>query len=172
MEYAMLRLSLKNNVKTMLLLFTCLAASLSLNAQADTAYTAKIKESMRTMKNWTKILGQPKADGENLFFGKTHINIDFVIVDGLKSKYGGTATFFVKKGDGFLRVSTNVMKDGKRAVGTMLDPAGPAIAAIKQGKPFYGIVDILGSKYDTAYEPITTSTGDIVGIYYVGYKLE
>jgi hypothetical protein len=167
----MFRLSLKNNVKTMLLLFTCLAASLSFNAQADTAYTAKIKESMRTMKNWTKILGQPKVEGENLFFGKTHINIDFVIVDGLKSKYGGTATFFVKKGDGFMRVSTNVMKDGKRAVGTMLDPNGPAIAAIKQGKTYYGLVDILGSQYDTAYEPVFTTTGDIVGVYYVGYKL-
>jgi len=153
-------------------MFTCLAASLSFNAQADTAYTGKIKESMRTMKNWTKILGQPKLEGENLFFGKTHINIDSVIVDGLKSKYGGTATFFVKKGDGFKRVSSNVMKDGKRDIGTMLDPNGPAIAAIKQGKPFYGIVDNLGTKYDSAYEPVTTPTGDIVGIYYVGYKLD
>lgn len=168
----MFKLLLKNNAKTVLLLLTCLAVTLPLSAQADTQYTARVKEYMRTMKNWTKILGQPKVDGENLSFGKTIINIDFVIVDGLKSKYGGTATFFVKKGDGFMRVSTNVMKEGKRAVGTMLDPNGPAIVMIKQGKPFYGIVDILGTKYDTGYEPITTPTGEVIGIYYVGYKME
>jgi methyl-accepting chemotaxis protein len=168
----MFKLSLKNHIKTILLLLACLAVNPAYSAQAETPYAAKIKESMRTMKNWGKILGPAKLDGENLYFGKTHINIDFVIVDGLKSKFGGTATFFVKKGDGFMRISTNVMKDGKRAIGTSLDPAGPAIAAIKQGKPFYGIVDILGSKYDTAYEPIVTATGEIVGVYYVGYKME
>jgi hypothetical protein len=168
----MFRLSMNNQLKSILLLLTCFAVSLPLSAQAETVHSAKIKEYMRAMKNWSKILGQPKLEGENLYFGKTNVNIDFIIVDGLKTKYGGTATFFVKKGDGFMRISTNVMKDGKRAVGTMLDPNGPAIAMIKQGKPFYGIVDILGTKYDTGYEPIVTSSGDIVGIYYVGYKLE
>lgn len=168
----MFKFSLNNFIKATLFLLTCFAISLPLSAQAETAHTPKIKEYMRSMKNWTKILGQPKLEGENLYFGKTQINIDFVVVDGLKSKYGGTATFFVKKGDGFLRISTNVMKDGKRAVGTMLDPNGAAIAMIKQGKPFYGVVDILGTKYDTAYEPIISSTGETLGIYYVGYKLE
>lgn len=167
----MFKFSLINLFRTTLLLLTCFAISLPV-AQADTAHSAKIKDYMRSMKNWSKILGQPKLDGENLYFGKTHINIDFVVVDGLKTKYGGTATFFVKKGDGFVRVSTNVMKDGKRAIGTMLDPNGPAIAMIKQGKPYYGVLDILGTKYDTGYEPILSSTGEIIGIYYVGYKME
>jgi methyl-accepting chemotaxis protein len=172
MECVMFKLSLKNHVKTILLLLACLAVNPSFSAPADSPYTAKVRESMRTMKNWTKILGPAKQEGESLFFGKTLINIDFVIVDGLKGKFGGTATFFVKKGDGFMRISTNVMKDGKRAIGTVLDPAGPAIAAIKQGKAFYGIVDILGSRYDTGYEPITNATGETIGVYYVGYKLE
>lgn len=167
----MFKFSLKNLIGTTLLLLTSFAISLPV-AQADTTHSAKIKEYMRSMKNWSKILGQPKVEGENLYFGKTHINIDFVVVDGLKSKYGGTATFFVKKGNDFMRVSTNVMKDGKRAVGTNLDPNGPAIAMIKQGKPYYGIVDILGTKYDTGYEPILSSSGEVLGIYYVGYKIE
>lgn len=168
----MFTLSLKNLNKTMLLLFICLTASLAFNAQAESANAAKIKDSMRYMKAWTKILGQPKLEGEDLSFGRTRINIDFMVVDGLKTKFGGTATFFVKKGDGFMRVSTNVMKDGKRAVGTVLDPNGPAIAAIKQGKAFYGVVDILGKQYDTGYEPITAANGEVIGVYYVGYLIE
>jgi hypothetical protein len=62
------------------------------------------------------------------------------------------------------------MKDGNRAIGTMLDPNGPAIAAIRQGAAFYGVVDILGKKYDTGYEPIKVGS-DIIGIYYIGYPL-
>jgi hypothetical protein len=76
----------------------------------------------------------------------------------------------VKSGDDFVRVATNVMKDdGSRAVGTILDPKGKAIAAIRSGNPYYGEADILGKPYVTAYEPIRDKAGEIVGIYYVGY---
>ena len=162
----------RNHLKTMLLLFTCLVASVSFTARADTSLTPKVKEAMSAMIAEAKKLGEPKLDGETLFFGTTKINGDFTLVDALKTKFGGTATFFVKKGDAFVRISTNVMKEGNRAVGTSLDPAGPAIAAIRQGHAFYGIVDILGKMYDTGYEPIKTKKGDIIGIYYVGQSLE
>ena len=71
-----------------------------------------------------------------------------------------------------MRISTNVMKDGKRAIGTPLDPSGPAIASIRQGKAHYGIVDILGKMYDTGYEPIQNAAGETIGIYYIGFPLE
>jgi methyl-accepting chemotaxis protein len=57
-----------------------------------------------------------------------------------------------------------------RAIGTILDPAGKAIAEIKQGKPFYGEVTILGTPYITGYEPMKDAGGNVIGIYYVGYK--
>lgn len=142
------------------------------SAMAESPMGPKVHEAMAAMKAESAKLGAPKLDGENLYFGSTKINGNFDLVDGLKGKFGGTATFFIKKGDGFQRVSTNVQKEGKRAVGTMLDPNGPAIAAIKQGKPFYGLVDILGKLYDTGYEPIRNAKGDIIGIYYVGYSME
>jgi hypothetical protein len=48
--------------------------------------------------------------------------------------------------------------------------AGPALEAIKQGKAYYGDVPILGVPYTTGYEPIKASSGDTIGVYYVGYK--
>jgi hypothetical protein len=94
-------------------------------------------------------------------------------VDNLKEKHKCTATFFAKKGDGFIRIATNVIKDdGSRAVGTVLDPKGPAIAAIKKNEAYYGIADILGKKYETGYEPIKNAAEEIVGVYYIGYLLE
>ncbi|MDE2599431.1 MAG: Cache 3/Cache 2 fusion domain-containing protein [Rhodocyclaceae bacterium] len=96
----------------------------------------------------------------------------FDLVDGLVKIAGGTATLFVKKGDDFVRVSTNVKRDGERAIGTVLDPKGKAIAAINQGKPFYGLVDILGNPFITGYEPIRDAQGQTIGIWYVGYKID
>jgi hypothetical protein len=146
-----------------------LSTSSSYSAAAD---NPKVKEAMKLLKETTDKLGKPKLEGDVLYFGSTKINNDFTVVDAVKAKVGGTATLFVKKGGNFVRVSTNVMKDGNRAVGTSLDPSGPAAAAIKQGNVFYGAVDILGKIYDTGYEPIKNAAGEIIGVYYVGYSLE
>ena len=157
-------------------IFVLLAALLMLStgsmAPVQAADSQNVKEAMQALKDSALKLGKPKLDGETLFFGTAKINGDFTLVDGIKTKYGATATLFAKKGANFVRISTNVVKDGARAVGTILDPSGPAIAAIKQGNAYYGLVDILGKIYDTGYEPIKTDAGEVVGIYYVGYSME
>jgi methyl-accepting chemotaxis protein len=57
-------------------------------------------------------------------------------------------------------------------VGTMLDPKGAAIASISKGQAYYGVVDILGKKYEAGYEPIKNGAGEVIGVYYIGFKLE
>jgi hypothetical protein len=57
-----------------------------------------------------------------------------IVTDEVKNTalMSGTATLFVRSGDDFVRVSTNVkLDDGARAVGTMLDPKGKAIVATR-----------------------------------------
>jgi hypothetical protein len=169
-----MRVFWKHGVKSMLavVVLLCMLTAGAFTAMADTQYTPKIKEAMAVMKDSTEKLGECKVEGSTLFFGATKINDNFELVDSLKSQFGCTATFFVKQGDAFVRISTNVMKDGKRAVGTSLDSSGPAIAAIRQGKAYYGVVDILGKPYETGYEPIKKANGEIIGIYYIGYLIE
>ena len=116
-------------------------------------------------------LGEPKAVEDSLFFGMTKMNNNYDLVDSLQANYGCTATFFVKKGNDFIRISTNVMHEGQRAIGTQLDPDGPVIEAIQNDESFYGTVDILGSQYETGYEPIKNTDGEIIGVYYVGYQI-
>jgi Cache 3/Cache 2 fusion domain len=149
------------------------------NAQAD----PRVANSMASLKAMAAKLGAPKVEGKEavggkdaptLYFGSTKINNNFDVVDAVSKEDGKgmTATFFVKNGDEYVRVSTSVPKpDGSgRAIGTILDPSGKAIAEIKQGKPFYGEVTILGVPYITGYEPMKDASGNVVGIYYVGYK--
>ena len=151
---------------------TLLAIFFNYAIPALAADSPNVKEAMQTLKDTTAKLGKPKLEGEVLYFGATKVNDDYTVVDAVKAKHNGTATLFARKGANFVRVSTNVIKDGQRAVGTILDPSGPAIAAIKQGTAFYGLVDILGKIYDTGYEPIKSESGEVIGIYYVGYLME
>jgi cache 3/cache 2 fusion protein len=161
------------------LIATSMLMPTSANAQAD----PRVASSMASIKAMAAKLGAPKLEGKEavggkdapaLYFGSTKINNNFEVVDAISKEDGKgmTATFFVKSGDEYIRVSTSVPKpDGSgRAIGTILDPAGKAIAEIKQGKPFYGEVAILGTPYITGYEPMKDSSGKVVGIYYVGYK--
>ncbi len=108
----------------------------------------------------------------NLLLGGRPQANSYDLVDGVVKVIGGTATLFVKQGDEFVRISTNVKRDNERAIGTILDPKGKAIAAIRDGKAFYGVVDILGNPFLTGYEPIRDATGNTIGIWYVGYKID
>src|SRR5438105_7856689 len=106
-----------------------------------------------------------------LYFGSTKVNNDFTIVDKVKAEAGGTATLFVKSGDDYVRVSTNVPGSVQgRALGTVLDPKGKAIVNINKGEAFYGEVDILGKPYVTGYDPIKDASGKEIGIWYVAYE--
>jgi len=141
-------------------------------------YKAKVKASMDYLKSKCpvgKIEGTSVVSGKTvptLFCGTAKVNNVFDIVTDVKDKHSGTATFFVKSGEDFIRVSTNVMLDGEsRAIGTPL-AKNAAHAAILKGESFFGQVDILGTPYETGYTPLKDASGAIIGIYYVGYPLK
>ena len=139
----------------------------------------KVHKSMDLLKAEAAKLGAPKIDGTDtvagktvpaIFFGSSKIDNNFDLVDDVVKQMGGTATIFVKSGSDYVRVSTNVKKDdGSRAIGTVLDPNGKAIASINKNEAFFGDVDILGKPYTTGYDPIHDASGAVIGIYYVGY---
>lgn len=159
----------------------CLIASSMLLPSVASAQDmdAKVKASMAALKAKAGQLGAAKLEGKEavggkdapaIYFGGTKQNNHFVLVDDVVKEHGGTATIFVKSGDEYVRVSTNVKKDdGSRAIGTILDPAGKAIVSIRKNEPFYGEVTILGKPYVTGYEPIHDAAKNVIGIYYVGY---
>ncbi len=151
-------------------------------ARAKDDPAQKVKSSMTLLQSEAAKLGSPKVEGTDsvagqqvpaLYFGDTKVSNDFELVDEVVAKMGGTATFFVKHGEDYVRVATNVKKDdGSRAVGTILDPKGKVIVNIRNNEPYYGEATILGKAYMTGYEPIRGSANDVIGIYYVGYLKE
>jgi hypothetical protein len=158
----------------------CLIGAAMLPPNVGLAQDAKVKTAMELLESKANKLGPPKIDGIDtvagkqvpaIYFGSTKMNNHFDLVDEVVKEAQGTATIFVKDGEEYVRVATNVKKDdGSRAVGTILDPKGKAIESIKKGEAFYGEVDILGKPYITGYKPIRdTSKKNVIGIYYVGY---
>ena len=129
---------------------------------------AKAKEAMKVLKGKLATYGAPHVEGVSLFFGEHKINEDVEAVDAVKEALGVNATVFTKQDAKFIRVSTNVIRDGKRALGTELDPKGPVYPLVSKGESYYGKADILGKPYETGYEPILDANKQVIGVYFVG----
>jgi hypothetical protein len=172
-------MALKHTVVGILAAGCLIAASMLLPTAANAQADPKVAKAMALMKSEAEKLGAAKVEGADavagktvpaLFFGTTKINNNFTLVDNVVKAIGGTATFFVKSGDEYVRVATNVKKDdGSRAIGTVLDPKGKAIISINKDEAFYGEVTILEKPYVTGYEPIHDAAKNVIGIFYVGY---
>ena len=112
-------------------------------------------------------------DLPDLRFGRQWLTDRPDLLEGVINKMGGTATVFAVKNGQFIRVLTNVRDgSGNLAVGTRLHPGGQAFAALKQGKRFMGVVEILGQLYFATYLPIRDESNRVVGAFYSGYLID
>jgi PAS domain S-box-containing protein len=158
------------------------AALTQLLSSSEKLVSNQVESAMRLLKERGFATGTPRIESTAEVGGKSVPNLllgnipqanNFELVDSVAQIQGGTATLFVKSGDEFVRISTNVKNsDGSRAIGTILDPRGKAIPALRAGKIFNGEVDILGEPYFTRYEPIRNIAGETIGAWYVGYKVD
>jgi hypothetical protein len=157
-----------------------LLATPVLVSSVGNAQDARVAKSMAALKDRTTKLGAPKIDGKDpvggrdapaLYFGSTKMNNNFSVVDAVAKEGGrGTAaTLFVKSGDDYIRVATNVSTriGSGRGLGTIL--TGAPLESIKAGHAYYGKTSILGTPYVSGYEPIKDASGATIGVYFVGY---
>ena len=94
-------------------------------------------------------------------------NNDFTLVDRVKEVAGvDTVTIFF----GDLRVSTNVMEKGERAVGTRVSQEVYDVV-LEQGLFYPGKAFVVNEWFITRYEPLHDHGGQVVGSLYVGARL-
>ena len=174
-----LRTFKKADVIATFVLAVGLLATAVLIPSVGNAQDARVAKSMAAFKDQTTKLGAPKVDGIDevggrnapvLYFGSTKMNNNFSVVDAVAAEggRGAAATLFVKSGDDYIRIATNVStRIGRRGLGTIL--TGAALKSIKEGNPYYGKTSILGTTYVSGYEPIKDVSGATIGVYFVGY---
>lgn len=153
----------------MILLVTMITAISSANLKKEMLDRAQLKqeENLKVAEHVLYSYGQDVyIKNEKMYVGSYLLNDSTDIVDKIKDLVGGTATVFMRD----TRVTTNVIKNGKRAVYTKL-ARGPVYDSIfKDKKTFYGEADILGENYLTAYKPLFNAKKEVIGILYVGLK--
>lgn len=104
------------------------------------------------------------VDGDKLYKGKVLINENYEVLDHMnKLMEGDKVTVFL----GDTRVTTNVMRDGKRAIGTKADSA-IADKVLKQNKLYLGKANVVGHIYYSAYQPLKDHQGKTIGMIYAG----
>lgn len=110
-----------------------------------------------------KYPGEWEIKNSQLYKGKTLMNENEEIVDEIGKDTGDTVTIF----QGDIRISTNVIKDGSRAIGTQVSQEVSDVV-LKNGDYFYGEANAAGNIFQAAYMPIKNKNDEIIGIFYVG----
>lgn len=111
----------------------------------------------------------PIVSSEARVTGRVHTGYQLSnneLVDSVKSLYGTDVTIFA----GDVRVSTTIIQDGERLLGTTLDP-GIAGTVLGEKKEYFGEAKILGMPYVTAYRPIIDSAGNAIGLIFSGKSM-
>ncbi|AFM41210.1 response regulator of citrate/malate metabolism [Desulfosporosinus acidiphilus SJ4] len=99
-----------------------------------------------------------------LYKGDVQVSYQTELVDHLSELTGDTVTLFL----GDTRTATTVRDaNGKRAIGTKVSDV-VAQTVLKNGQTYLGEANVVGQLFQTAYEPIRDSNGEIIGIFYVG----
>ncbi len=85
-------------------------------------------------------------------------------VDSIKKRTGVECTIF----ENDTRLTTTIIRDGKRAVGTKMDNPTVIETVLRKSQPFIARNLILGREYDTAYWPLIDADGKTTGMLFIG----
>lgn len=158
-----------NGMVISVLVILSLAIGIAVNYQVTTSFkeTAALKAKSDLPLAYAalneKFPGEWKKSGDQLYKGDILVNENNEIVDYIANMTGGTVTIFLED----TRIVTNVMVDGKRAIGTQASQE-VIDQTYKGGQNYYGSANVAGNQYQTAYQPIENASGSIIGMWYVG----
>ena len=101
-----------------------------------------------------------------ILFGEAFRTNSFV--DEIKRTTGLEMTVF----DTDVRISTTIMREGERAVGTYLENDNVRADVLREGNIYSANADILGKAYKTVYWPLRNTQGTILGMWFIGTEVE
>lgn len=120
--------------------------------------------------NEKKIKEIPLMQVENNISLSHIVSNNTELVNYISKQVGSSVTIFQLIDEGFLRISTSVVKkNGESAIGTYIPSNSTIYKTLIQGNTYYGKSLIVDNWYIADYEPIY-SKGEIVGALGVGIK--
>lgn len=158
--------------KTNLLILSCILLLASLLAginfyvskknlleSADTKLLSDIQLSYQYVEakypgDWAIIDGQ-------LHKGDVNMVENYVIADKVGELTNGNAVSLFQHDT---RISTNIIENGERALGTKVSDE-VATVVLEQKERFIGSANVLGDLHEAAYDPILNSQGEVIGVW-------
>lgn len=141
------------------------------NILDDVSYDMASKISVKIQNQVTKDRLQSKIP--SMMLGKEKLYKNLSIIKKISNITSSTVTVFQKINQGYLRVTTNIVKkDGRLAIGTYIPNSSPVAKALDRGVDFIGRAYVVDGWYMTAYRPLKDNNGDVVGAVYTGASLK
>lgn len=106
-----------------------------------------------------------------LYARKKRVSLDNTIVDKIKESTGAIASIFLLNNNKLIRVSTNVVKDNKRAEGTYISSDSEIYNKIINNEQYCGKTIFEGESYITIYKPLLDKNKNVIGAIALGYKI-
>lgn len=113
--------------------------------------------------------GIPIKDAKGAIIGVLSLGYNAAkneVVDHTKTLFSTDTTLFLED----VRVSTTILKDGQRVIGTKLDST-IAQKVLKEGQRYTGAAEILGTKYITTYAPLIGPDNKPIGVIFAGQQM-
>lgn len=107
--------------------------------------------------------GSYQIKNDKLYKGGTKLNDNFTLIDKLGEVLGYKVTIFQND----TRITTNVTKDGERAVGTKADEK-VIKKVLENGDSYTGTANVVGNELHVAYIPIKNLANENIGMFFIG----
>lgn len=111
-----------------------------------------------------KYEGDWEVRDDVLYKGETIINDNNELVDTIKNITGEEVTFFAND----IRVATTIEGEGEQVLGTALTDPEVAEKVFQENETYIGMADIGDESYNTTYIPLPGSSGETVGMFFLG----
>jgi methyl-accepting chemotaxis protein len=150
------------------------SASSLIESSIDAIYSPILKTALKTLEANVAIdYGDLTLDGAELTDSAgSNLSRSSQVVDVMKREHTVDASIYAAGPAGFVAVQTSVRTaDGVRALGIALDPASPAMAAIKAGEDYLGRVALGKENYIAACRQLLDGNGVLIGALLVGQSI-
>ncbi|MBB6715784.1 Cache 3/Cache 2 fusion domain-containing protein [Clostridium gasigenes] len=106
-----------------------------------------------------------------LYAGKQRLSLDPTVIDNIKSSTGAIASIYLLNDNKLIRVSTTLIKDNKKAIGTYLSSDSDIYNKIINNEDYSGRVTFEGESYMSKFKPLLDKNNKVIGALGLGNKM-
>ncbi|MBB6623703.1 Cache 3/Cache 2 fusion domain-containing protein [Clostridium gasigenes] len=106
-----------------------------------------------------------------LYAGKQRLSLDPTVIDNIKSSTGAIASIYLLNDNKLIRVSTTLIKDNKKAIGTYLSSDSDIYNKIINNEDYSGRVTFEGESYMSKFKPLLDKNKKVIGALGLGNKM-